>query len=415
MKVVFDSARRAAGVTGVVVMLAACGGSQPAGNLGAIPPGTAPALTRDARSMQPAACTWKIAASVNPGSNNLFNGVSGSSPSDVWAVGKFLTPSGPPSTLAEHWNGAAWSVVTTPTLGLGSVLTSVSSVSASDVWAVGRQIPSSGPAQTLILHFGGSSWSAVTAPTIPGDSTAFYDVKAISATDVWALGNATNPSGLPAPFAAHYDGKTWKIIPTVNPGTFGSSLGTLAASGPKDVWAIGGTFTNGSESSFVTLTEHWNGKHFSVVKSPNANTGDNVLNGAVAIASNDAWAIGDYYTGTVFATLTEHWNGKAWSIVKSPNAGTHGNGLYGATAFSSKSVWAVGQDFTATGSTTLSIKWNGKAWAVVKSPNLPGGNADLFARAAAIPGSTTLWAIGNSTYPSGPADQTLAASNACAG
>ncbi len=414
MKKLLSSACRAAGISGVVAILAACGGSQSPGNLGAVPQGAEAGLTRDARVMQPATCSWKVGKSVDPGSNNLFNGVSGSSPSDVWAVGKFLTSSSEPSTLAEHWNGNAWSVATTPNLGVGSVLNAVSSVSAKNVWAVGRQIPSSGSVQALILHFDGSSWSDVVAPTIPGDSTAFFDVKAISATDVWALGSATNPSGLPAPFAAHYDGKAWKIIPTANPGTFGSALDALAASGPNDVWAAGGTFTNGSQSSLVTLTEHWNGKHFSVVKSPNANSGDNVLNGAVAIASNDAWAIGDYYTGKVFATLTEHWNGKVWSIVKSPNAGTHGNGLYYATAFSSKSVWAVGQDFTATGSTTLSIKWNGKTWAVVKSPNLPGGNPDLFASAAAIPKSTTLWAVGNSTYPSGPADQTLAASNACA-
>ena len=60
--------------------------------------------------------------------------------------------------------------------------------------------------------------------------------------------------------------------------------------------------------TFVTLTEHWNGKTWTVVPSPNANGLNNVFNAIVSITSTDAWAVGDYWTGTgsTFDTLTEH-------------------------------------------------------------------------------------------------------------
>ena len=56
-------------------------------------------------------------------------------------------------------------------------------------------------------------------------------------------------------------------------------------------------------------------------KSPNTGTGDNDLFGIAATSAHDAWAVGEYFVGVNTRTLIEHWNGKSWRIVHSPNAG----------------------------------------------------------------------------------------------
>ena len=62
---------------------------------------------------------------------------------------------------------------------------------------------------------------------------------------------------------------------------------------------------------------------FSVVASPNAFNGDNVLNGVSASSATDAWAVGSLCcsmrnSGT--GALTEHWDGSAWTVVLGPDA-----------------------------------------------------------------------------------------------
>lgn len=362
-----------------------------------------------------ASCTWKPTPTLNPMSNNQFDGISGSSATDVWAVG--LTASSPVAlTLAEHWNGTRWSVATTPNPSQGAnILSAAADLSKTDAWAVGFQGVRGNP-QALIIHWNGRAWRQVAAPVLNGFSTNLFRMTAISSTDVWAVGQSINlSSGLPAPLVEHWNGTAWKIIPIPNPGTFGSVVDAVSGTAANDVWVAGGSFTNSSHSSLVTLIEHWNGFKWKIVASKNANNNDNLFNALAAVANNDAWAIGDYYTGSIFQTLIEHWNGSAWSIVKSPNVGTGGDGLFGAAALSSTAVVAVGAVFIAGGGeTTLALKWNGTRWAVLKSPNLPGGYPDLFFDAHAVPGSTTLWAAGYSTFPgTGNPDQTLAARYQC--
>ena len=50
-----------------------------------------------------------------------------------------------------------------------------------------------------------------------------------------------------------------------------------------------------------------------------ANDNDS-LSGVAAISTKNVWAVGTYVNSNeVYQTLIEHWNGKAWSVVKSPN------------------------------------------------------------------------------------------------
>ena len=82
--------------------------------------------------------------------------------------------------------------------------------------------------------------------------------------------------------------------------------------------------------------------NWSVVPSPNGNS-NSVLSGVAAVSANDVWAVGsDSNSNFVTRSLTEQWNGKQWSVVKSPSPGSFSTQLEGVAAVSATDVWAVG-------------------------------------------------------------------------
>lgn len=350
--------------------------------------------------------------SQNPPVHDDLFSVSAGSTSDVWAVGTTVSASGLRATLAEHWNGTAWRVLATPNPGQGNQINGVADISASNAWAVGVQGTAAGGSKPLIIHWNGTKWTPVSSPSTGGVQAYLNRVAALAANDLWAVGTGYTSSGGAFAVIEHYDGKHWTLATSPNPGQYGSQLSGVSGSSASDVWADGGTFTNPS-GTFVTLTEHWNGKAWSVVPSPNANGLNNVFNAIVSIASTDAWAVGDYWTGTgsTFDTLTEHWDGKSWKIIASPSFPTS-TALWGVTAASSNSVWVAGQITSSTG--TLIMHWNGKKWTREKTPDLPGSNQDFLNGVTTVSGASTLWAVGGDATSSGGPNQTLTADYTCA-
>src|SRR5712692_10721467 len=71
----------------------------------------------------------------------------------------------PMQTLTEHWNGTEWTTITSPNLGSSSnSLAAVAAISATDVWAVGQYSTDTGPVDTLTLHWYGVQWNVVPSP-----------------------------------------------------------------------------------------------------------------------------------------------------------------------------------------------------------------------------------------------------------
>jgi len=104
--------------------------------------------------------------------------------------GQYLADFGFPQTLIEHWNGSTWSIVPSPNAGDGGELKAVAAVSASDVWAVGNSLgPGNGVKKTLVEHWDGSAWSVVPSPS-PDMFTddSLLSVAARSSQEVWAVG-----------------------------------------------------------------------------------------------------------------------------------------------------------------------------------------------------------------------------------
>src|SRR5438034_7931616 len=129
----------------------------------------------------------------------------------------------------------------------------------------------------------------------------------------------------------------WETVTSPNAGRQANSLASVAAVTDSDVWAVGWAF-NQSLFAYRTLTEHWNGTRWSLVRSPNATNGYNFLNGVGVVAANDVWAVGQAANGSTYGTMIQHWNGTAWSIAFSPNIPGFSNILQAITVVSANDI-----------------------------------------------------------------------------
>ncbi len=228
------------------------------------------------------------------------------------------------STLIEHWDGSSWSVVTGSNPGSnGNELKGVVAISADDVWAVGDYRDSNFNELPLIEHWDGSSWSTVDSPNL-GSFTSLNAVTATSSHDVWAVGNFFDSTNTDQAVVEHWNGVSWEATIGLNPaGSPGSFLQGVTAVSDSNVWAVGGT-NPASGSELDTLIEHWNGNSWQIVPSPNVpgtNGPNNFLNAVAAVHHDeDVWTVGRAIDQTSsFVTLVEAWNGAQWRIVPSPN------------------------------------------------------------------------------------------------
>ena len=225
-------------------------------------------------------------------------------------------------------------------------------------------------------------------PSPNPQGTSLNAVAAISTTDARSVGyrndNNLNDSRT---LIQHWDGKKWKTVASPNPGSTkdcknfntGNFLNAVAAVASDDVWAVGFSFS--CTSLLKPMALHWNGAKWKAVSTPGLNTNDNaVLNGILAFTSDNVYAVGyqPAKNGAV-ETLIEHWDGSSWTVVPSPNANNTGNVLFSISATSPNDIWAVG-DQVAPGIEvrTLALHFDGTTWSVVPTPNPVGGsNLDL--------------------------------------
>jgi hypothetical protein len=138
------------------------------------------------------AAAWSVVASPNASSNDALLGVAAVSTKDVWAVGDFINASNVNQTLIEQWNGHKWSVVPSPNVGThNNELFGVTAVSATDIWAVGDFVdPNTGTTTTVIEQWNGTAWSVVTSPN-PSASENILKAAAAdqSSGQSWAVGS----------------------------------------------------------------------------------------------------------------------------------------------------------------------------------------------------------------------------------
>jgi hypothetical protein len=145
--------------------------------------------------------SWSREATPNPANRNTLMDVVALANGEVFAVGVAQDTSGggiTPRSLMLRKHDASWSSPTVPQGEAGSQdqLLSVAAVSPSSVWSVGYySSPSSGLYEPLLVHWMGNGGFAVSHPSPALTVSALASgVSATSAGNLWAVGYTAPPS-----------------------------------------------------------------------------------------------------------------------------------------------------------------------------------------------------------------------------
>jgi hypothetical protein len=298
----------------------------------------------------------------------------------------------------------AWTVVRSQNAGSGDTsLEGVAALSRTDAWAVGQYYdPATEQAKTLVQHWDGRSWRIVRSPTVGGKGT-LQAVAATSGTDVWAVGSYATESTSEAgtrTLVEHWDGREWRVVPSPNPGIEGGNgvLRDVVALNAGDAWAVGSYYPDVENPTLQPLVERWDGTAWRVVPVSPSPGPWSVLKAVSGSGPRDVWAVGvqdvEVRGGSTERALALHWDGVAWKRVRVPSPGTRLQpfALQDVVAVSSTNAWAVGALATRTSHRTVAMHWNGKAWKIVRSAN-PSSKYQAFA-AVTADSARSVWAVG---------------------
>lgn len=244
------------------------------------------------------------------------------SATDGWVLGTaYLLPVAYPQ-YAARWHGGRWTITplaVSPDPATSTVeLDAVDSLTPTSAWSVGAFHHGNEVLGALIEHWNGSQWTVVANPAASQPGAALNAITAVSASDIWAVGQQQNAAGVIVTLTEHWNGTKWSVVP-VPAGNSPSRLLAVSADGTDDVWAVGAQTEAGTSDSGVVLVEHWNGTKWSPVTGL-PDLGNAELQEVYAASSTDVWA-------TVYTVLPDsdlgvedflHWNGKKWTAVTAP-------------------------------------------------------------------------------------------------
>jgi hypothetical protein len=237
------------------------------------------------------------------------------------AVGNVGTPQNDTMfTLAERWNGTAWTVVGTPRTPGGTALTTVSCTSPSACMAAGFSNfnNGTGASRTLAEQWNGAAWQRRATPS-PGPSGGFGGVACTSPAACIAVGGHETPNVFMVTLAEQWDGTGWKLLASPNPRGFGvASFDSVSCPAAAACMGVGSSTDPTGESTF-NLAEAWNGTSWAIVKTPNPGSETSELRGVSCTSPSSCMAVGDFAGIGNEMTLAEAWNGTAWSVVKTPH------------------------------------------------------------------------------------------------
>jgi hypothetical protein len=328
---------------------------------------------------------WTVA----PSPSLFVSGVSCTSPKSCVAVGSYSTDrlSGG-RTLVERWDGSTWNMVPSPNPNVpfdtgdppASYLAAVSCATPRSCVAVGAHffnLCTYGLGQTLTEVWDGTTWTIVPSPNPDTSSCdAFTILQGVSCPRpdaCVAVGYTQDKgNGTSRTVTETWDGHAWTLVPSPNPPGVMTDfrdppLTAVTCATPTSCFAVG-ELHDGSNGTQQTLIEHWDGRAWTIVPSPNPSTyrrPSNALTGVSCATPTSCSAVGSYDDADGFAkTLVEIWDGTAWTVRPSPTPGIGGslNGVSCPTPTSCIAVGAtgtadaVGQTLVLSGSTAPSSR-----------------------------------------------------------
>jgi hypothetical protein len=175
------------------------------------------------------------------------------------------------------------------------------------------------------------------------------DVAAVCADDVWAVGQI-RAEGSTETLAMHWDGSTWTVIPTPNPeGRFIELSGAVAVA-PDDAWAVGSAWDQRLTSA-QPIVMRWDGSSWRLVHDLPSGLPYG-LEAVAAVGPNDVWAA-DKAVSYAYAL---HWDGRTWSLVVPRGGPIKGGRLSGIVAFPGGEAVAVGSMSVEEGMSPVAVQ-----------------------------------------------------------
>lgn len=316
---------------------------------------------------------WSTQPSANPRGNGppTLQGVSCLSPSFCTAVG-YHSAQSVEATMVEHWNGRHWRLQpTNVAFGAANLyFEAVACATESSCFAVGY----GDGIGTLIEHWNGRTWSLTASPT----ATSGAELAAIScptSSSCSALGEEeVSPSGQVA-LAERWSGRAWVVERSPNAaGPQSSKLLAVSCPSASECLAVG-SYVEDPSGTYRTLAEIWNGQSWAILSTANPGrtepAGGDFLQGVSCPSTTSCFAVGYYYGASGVTPLIEHWDGSGWVVQPSPSP--VGAELRDVACPSASSCFAVG--YAQGGS--LVEQWAGASWTIQSSG--ASAKADLWA------------------------------------
>jgi hypothetical protein len=164
----------------------------------------------------------------------------------------------------------------------GGELHGVDALGRDDAWAVG--FVGRGPSSTLIEHWDGSRWTRVLSrDEVVGKGRSLLAVDARTAADVLAVGSHRGKrAGAGLTLVEHWDGRTWSVLPSPNHGGDGG-LTSVSAASASDAWAVGGA---------EGLVEHWDGSRWSLASACSFAAETDPVTSVASLPRGTVWLVG---------------------------------------------------------------------------------------------------------------------------
>lgn len=232
--------------------------------------------------------------------NNSLGGVLALAKDNVYAAGFRTASNGAILTLIEHWDGTSWTIVDSPNgSATGNSLMGISGTSPTDLWAVGDAVTFGSPIKTLVEHFDGATWTVVDSPNpLSGssDQNVLVSVQALSPKNATAVGFVLDfGTQRELTMVQHWNGTKWKVVPSPNVDDRGGAFNTLrgvTALSAKNMYAVGFFANSDTAGQQETLVEHFDGTSWTIIPSPTKGMAQQ-LNGVFGLrGTTDVWSVG---------------------------------------------------------------------------------------------------------------------------
>lgn len=200
----------------------------------------------------------------------------------------------------------------------------------------------------------GCSWRSVN-PKVPDLFVDLHAVDGSSTDDVWAVGSERAGG---RPLILRRKAGKWSTV--AGPAPLNGILRAVDARTPTDVWAVGNQLPTGA-TNLRTLIQHFDGKSWKVVKSPNPFPGANILKGVIALAADDVWAVGGNGIPGSRAMIL-HFDGTRWTRQRVPVIPSQADLADIDRYFDTDELIAVGRRGGTSDRRQLVLSYNGKSW-----------------------------------------------------